>query len=155
MTNEAEKIDYYGYTVYKNGKIVSPRGNELEGYCFSYQYSHITMKIDGKSHKIHRAKLIYELFSGTNVSRKDIVRFKDKNPKHCAFENLYLESRKDYSQKHPRDNSRKFSKRVEENIRKKYYDERGYKRDEAPSLRELAKKYKCSLSTIQKVLRTT
>ncbi len=152
MVTTREKRTYHGYTFYIDGTIVSPDGNYLEGYCFTYPYSHININYDGKSYKKLKAKLMYELFSGEEVSREYIIRFKDGDTKNCAFTNLYLESRKEFVKKNPKINKKKFNADVEAEIRELYLDENGKKKEDAPSLRQLANIYNCSLTTIQKVL---
>lgn len=152
MTTNAETIDYHGYTVFKDGKIKTPKGFESRGYYFTYPFSHVSIKYDGKTHKVLRAKLIYELFSGKQVSREFIIRFKDGNPENCSFENLYLESRKEYVERTPNANKRKFTKQKETRIRNTYYDKDGKKKADAPSIRELAKKNGCSITTMQRIL---
>ena len=154
MENAVEENikNYYGYTFYRDGKIISPDGNELVGYHFTYPYSHININHDGKTEKKLKAKLVYELFSGEKVSRKFIIRFRDNNSKNCAFDNLYLESRSDFFKAHPNGKTRKFSESTRKEIRNTYYTEANKKRANAPSLRELSVMYSCSLSTIQKIL---
>ena len=152
MSIQAEIIDYHGYKVFRTGEIVTPKGFESKGYFFTYPFSHVSIKYDGKTHKVLRAKLIYELFSGSEVSGKYIIRFKDGDCSNCAFDNLYLESRKDYVKHTPNANKRKFTKQKETRIRNSYYDENKVKRADAPSIRELAKINKCSITTIQKIL---
>ena len=110
MDKFKDEIEYKGYIFSSDGTITSPRGRIIEGYFFTYPYSHITLRYEGKSHKVLRAKLVYELFYGEEVTRKHIVRFKDGNTKNCAPDNLYLESRKDFSEANPHTNKRKFSK---------------------------------------------
>ena len=152
VTNDV--ATYYGYLVFKeDGKIISPKGNELIGYFFTYPYSHVTIKYDGKSHKLLRAKLVFELFSGQKVPKGYILRFKDNDTRHCGFDNLYLESRKDFAARQPHSRKRKLSEKAQNEIRNLYYDKNRKKRAGAPSLRELSDKYKCSLSTIQKILK--
>lgn len=148
---ETNKEEYYGYTFYRNGKIVSPDGREVNGYYFTYPYSHININHDGKSEKKLKAKLMYELFSGEKVSRKFIVRFKDSDPKNCAFDNLYLESRKEFA-KGKNNKEKKFDEKTIKEINDIYYTKERKKRAKAPSLRELCFMYSCSLATIQKAL---
>lgn len=150
-TAEVEKRVYFGYMFYEDGRIISPEGRLLQGYFFTYPYSHVNINHDGKSEKKLKAKLMYELFSGEKVSRKFIVRFRDGDPKNCAFENLYLESRKDFA----KDGSvrlKKFDDKTIQEIKGKYYTKEHKKKKKAPSLRELCFLYSCSLSTIQKIL---
>ena len=153
MERAVDKIDYKGYTFYRNGKIISPRGIEIQGYFFTYPYSHISIKYDGSTKKYLKAKLMYELFSGEKVSRKYIVRFKDNDPRNCAYENLYLESRKEYSNNHPHTNEPMFNEEKRRKIWDMYYEQgTKEKKKGAPSLRQLSHIFSCSLTTIQKNL---
>ena len=153
MEQKNEYVDFHGYKVYRSGKITTSCGNELKGWFFTYPYSHVSMSFDGKQRKILRAKLIFELFSGKEVPKAYIVRFKDDNPQNCDFNNLYLESRAEFAKMNPHTNERKLSKQAQRRIKKMYYNEYNEKNEGAPSTRELAKRYKCSLSTIQKILK--
>ena len=152
MGSRANTIIYHGYTFYRDGRIISPDGYELCGYYFTYPYSHININYDGKSYKKLKAKLMYELFSGKEVPRSYIVRFKDGDPKNCAYNNLYLESRKEFIRKHPGNNKKKLDDALCQEIKERYYDNNRKKKKDAPSMRELAQMYSCSLATIQKAL---
>ena len=88
---------YYGYLITRNGEIISPSGNLIHSYNFTYPNSHVTLRINSKSVKKNKAILIYELFSGERLQRnKYIIQFRDGNSDNAAFDNLYLVSRPEY-----------------------------------------------------------
>ena len=154
MTNiNDEFIELYEYKIYRNGKIVNAHGAELKGWYFTYPHSHVTMYYGGKQHKVLRAKLIYELFNEEKVPKNYIIKFKDNNTDNCSLDNLYLMSRKEFARRNPHTNKRKLSCAAQKKIKDCYYDKNNKKLKDAPSTRELARIYKCSLSTIQKILK--
>lgn len=151
-TNNRKKSEdavlYYGYEVRKNGDIVSPKGKKLNPYAFTYPYSHVTLKYDGKNHKINRAVLIWNMFSKTPMDvHKEIIQFRDGDSSNAEYDNLYLTSRKEYYKQY--DNTkRKFTEEKREQIYKEYID-----KENPTSYRKLCRKYDCSLLTIQKIIK--
>jgi len=138
-------FNYFGYKVYKNGQIISPKGNELKAYDITHPGSHVTLRVDGKIIKLNKAKLIYTLFSGckTNITTKYFICYKDGDETNAEYENLYLTPKKDVLKRNS--GKSKFSEKEKEKIKKDYEIHH-------ISLRLLARKYECSLLTIQKVL---
>lgn len=145
-----EEVNYYGYLVKKNGDIFSKRGKLLHPYFFSYPYSHVTMHINGKDVKINRAALIYELFSGQLIPRKNYyVSFRDENTLHASFDNLYLISKCEYNkkialQKNRKIGCRSYTDEEAEEIRKRHTVDK-------VSLRKLSQEYGYCVTTISKI----
>lgn len=142
---------YYGYLITRNGEIISPSGNLIHSYNFTYPNSHVTLRINSKSVKKNKAILIYELFSGERLQRnKYIIQFRDGNSDNAAFDNLYLVSRPEYWSliKNERNTmgGRRFTEEQEEEIREVYQS--GEK-----SLRQLCTAYDACLATIQNVIK--
>lgn len=136
--------EYQGYKVYKDGKIVSPNGKELNPFNFTYEKSHVTLNINNINVKYNRALLIWHCFSDIPVNTNtEIVRFKDGDTTNAAFDNLYVVSRQEYYKKldiwH-----KNITSDIKDSIRKEY--------NTGSSLRHLSRKYKYSLSTIQKII---
>lgn len=142
-----DTFEYYGYRVQRDGTIISPYGNELKGYHFTYPRSHVSIVIEGKDVKTNRARLIYELFSGHKITRKEVLRFKDEDQTNVAFDNLYLIDRKEYYKLHEGYNQKKLDKETIKKI-KRMYNNKGKK----ISIRKLCEMYDCSLLTMQKAL---
>lgn len=143
-----DTVLFYGYEVRKNGDIVSPKGKKLNPYAFTYPYSHVTLKYEGKVHKINRAVLIWNMFSSTPVNvHKEIVQFRDGDSSNAGYDNLFLLSRKEYYKQY--DNTkRKFTEEIREQIYREYMN-----KEKPTSYRKLSRKYGCSLITIQKIIR--
>lgn len=142
---------YCGYKICRDGTVISPHGKILSPYFFSYPYSHITLRINGKALKKNRAVLIYNAFSSRNFDyRKNVMVFKDGDPQNASFENIDVISKKEYyhntSMKHT--GKEVFSEKIKRKIREEY------RKDDTISMRKLSLKYDCSLSTIQKILET-
>ena len=138
---------YYGYKIYRNGDILTPKGNELKGFFYTYPGSHIKLKIDGQYKTINKAKLIYMLFSGqdTTITNKYYILFKDNDSTNTSYDNMYLGSRSEYAKLKGCDGKPKFSDKEASQIKSKYENSQ-------ISLRKLAQEYDCSLVTIQKIL---
>lgn len=148
--SDKDMVLYYGYRIYRDGRIISPSGKEIQSYFFTYDFSHVSLKIGGKITKKNKAILIYNLFSDEPIdTRLFILRFKDGNFNNAAYDNLCLVSRKE----HYRDcrqsgrGQHRFDLKTRQDIREEY--EQGYK-----SLRQLCKKYRCSLMTMQKIVKS-
>ena len=107
------------------------------------------MKIDGKAVKKNKAILIYNLFADKPVDgKKYLIQFRDNDTYNAAFDNLYIISRKEYYAKKNMNGKPKFTDEEKNKIRKEYKSKRSHL-----SIRELCKKYSCSLLTMQKILK--
>ncbi len=112
-----DTIIYHGYTITKNGEIISPTGNTLSAYYFTYPYSHVTLKINHKSVKMNKAILIYELFSGEELKRNTfVIRFRDGNPANASFDNIYPISKKEFWDEKQQRTGRNYGKNLTEEI---------------------------------------
>ena len=137
-------VTYHNFEIHRDGRIISPYGRELNPYTFTYKNSHVTLRYNGKSVKINRAKLIWNAFAKNPVNdTKELVRFKDGNPDNVAFDNLFVQSRKEYYDDH---DSRKPKTQEEKEMIMK-----DYKKGEL-SLRQLSHKYDVSLRTLKKIV---
>lgn len=139
---------YCGYKICRDGTIISPYGKILSPYFFSYPYSHITIRINGKTFKKNRAVLVYNAFSAKDFDyRKNVMIFKDGDSQNASFENIDIISKKEYYLKTSGKHTGKevFSEKIKKTIRKEYQNNES-------SMRKLSYKYDCSLSTIQKIL---
>lgn len=149
---DEETFLYYGYTIKKDGTIISPCQNTLRAYNFTYPGSHITFKIKGKCVKKNKAILIYELFSGKRLdTNKNVIRFKDGDTHHANYDNLFVNTKKEYYQmlaESRRLGISRLSDEEKEKIRNEYLNPDG----EKISMRALSRKHDCCLATIQKIL---
>lgn len=136
--------EYQGYTIHRDGRVVSPNGKELNAFNFTYEKSHVTLNIDNVNVKYNRALLVWHCFSDTPINiGTEIIRFKDGDTSNAAFDNLLIISRRAYYQEmdiwH-----RHITNEIKDTIRSEYGN--------GSSLRKLSRKYKYSLSTIQKIV---
>ena len=155
-------IDYYGYLVSTDGEIyrkdkLTGEYHKLSSYCFTYPGSHVSMWIDGKHKKVMKAKLIYELFSGEKLDRSVVLQFKDGDRENCAFENMYVITRKEFFQEIGDYNQQKFDNATRKEIKKIYSKKRPIKMPDGhkryPSVRNLCILYGCSLKLMQRTLK--
>lgn len=141
-----DMAQYNGYTLCRDGRILSPRGKALNAFSLTYPGSHVTMNIEGKNVKRNRAILIYNAFSEEPVdTTKFVVRFKDGDTYNASYDNLYLVTKKEYYESRAMNGKPKFSSGTKRNIRKEY-------KNNNTSMRSLCQKYNCSLLTMQKIL---
>lgn len=130
------------YKLCRNGDIISPSGKVLSKYNFAYPYSHVTLFIGDKVIKKNAAILIYKAFSIEGAEYnvyKNEIQFLDNDTNNTAFENL-----------------RAMPKSIiikncsyGEQFKKKIVEE--YNKGEL-SMRQLAEKYHCSLTSVQKFI---
>ncbi len=134
-------IFYYNYLICIDGAIYDRNGKELIGCLRSGKNLYISLKINGEEKKLHKARLIYELFTDKPLTPSEIIRYNDGDYLNCAMSNLYVISRKEQAQKGYKS---RFTKEEKEKIKKEHA--------EGISIRRLQRKYDCSLLTIQKAL---
>lgn len=146
--DERDEIKFYhGYEIHKSGIIKAPTGRTVQPYAFTYPYSHVTLKIDGKEIKKNKAILIYNMFSPIPFNvHNDVIQFRDGDSKNASFENLYTITRKELLNRFDHGKS-KFTAEEKLQIFKEY-------EENDISMRKIAWKYDCSLRTIQKIIGT-
>lgn len=169
---DKDTIQYYRYTIKRNGSIKNEKGRELKRYNLAYPYSHVTLLINGKKKKRVVARLIYALFyeldTGKTVSDKTtLLFFKDNNSQNTNYDNLEVVSRREgllrkgnlVKRDDNGDFMRNFTLQEAEEIRRRYHAKQDdnknlnqYKKV-SPSIRELAKEYHCSVGLISKILK--
>lgn len=152
---------YHGYQIFRNGDVYAPNGRKIPIGTNRDLSRYVILSINSvKKRKINIARLIYSIFSGQKLTMKEMVRFKDDNPDHLQFENLYVIHRKEYYKKNNISvvsSSKMMDEQTVEKIKKEYGTNRSKghinqwnKKD--ISMRDLAQKYKCSLYTIQRIV---
>ena len=148
MIEEFKKVDedtvLYNdtYKLCRNGDIVSPSGKVLSKYNFAYPYSHVTLFIGDKVIKKNAAILIYKAFSeeGTEYNvYKNEIQFLDNDTNNTAFENLQAIPKSIISK----------NCSYGDQFKQQIVDD--YKRGDL-SMRQLAEKYHCSLTSVQKFI---
>lgn len=142
-----------GYVITPNGKVYSPYGKEV-----SVTNDRFTFRYDGQNHIYKLSRLYYELYSGKKLSSKEIIKFKDGNPKNLSLDNLIVKTVKQLHVDLDLDEKcRKFSPEEVQAILDEYKPEVREHRLTLglPSHASLAYKYGCGKSTIQKIVTGT
>lgn len=145
--NKEEILYEYGsYKVSRDGSIYDILMNKrpvLKGGI-------VTLFRNGKRYNKKAARVVYEAVSGQKLTKCDVIKNKDGDETNIAFDNLYIEKRKNVMLKH-------FTLEQVEQIRKEYNKEErekhGYRGIYAkPSYNEMCDKYNCSMSTMYKII---
>ncbi len=150
----AQEKEYHGYRFTDDGKIYRPNGKRVTPYKGT-----VKIVIDGKRRTLKIARLIYEAFNGEKLPNGCIIRLSQGDENCPCLDNIEILDRKEYYQKHPEWMTQKsIPADTVEKIRKEYnYEERkkhGFRGEyKAPSYNDLAAKYKCSKSTIYKIVK--
>lgn len=98
------------YVAYKNGKIIKelkyidPYRKDAKKELIKIGYGTQKGKILINETCVYYRpeRLIYTAFSGKKLNQFDLVKFKDGNSDNLAFDNLYLGSTRDTTQKNPK-----------------------------------------------------
>ena len=134
------------FEVYEDGVIVNPATGRVVRNTADGRVSYRDKF--GVKHTKARARIVYESFSGKSLNNNDMIEFKDMNPNNCAYKNLKVISCVAY---------RAEKGRLEQGNKLFSYDEAYAIRLEylfdKVSIRKLAKKYNCSLVTMNKITR--
>lgn len=144
------EYDYNGYTIYSDGTIVSPCGNTLTWFDDKY----VKLKKDGKVKSVNGLNLLYEVYNNEKVTRTYVVRYVNPDSKEKTKENLVLETKRGKTQK-----GKIFTEKTVKQIQKEY----GLSKEERQNIsnninhptisyRQLAKKYNCSVNTIERII---
>jgi len=94
-------VDFYGYTIYSDGTIISQRGKPMAITVDKNNVRMVRLYIDGKRKHFIVSRLIYCVFNGLDIlslSRDKCVSYRDGNKSNVELSNLYLISRKDLIQ---------------------------------------------------------
>ena len=160
MSSEPEQIykTFYDYKIYHDGTIVSPLGKKLKPIDIMYPSSHVVLfeNRNGKKirHSINLARIVFCLYSNQNkkwpLDNNIVIRFIDGDTTNPNFDNLISFTRKDYYNKMKySDKQRKFNREKAQEIIDNYPITKDGIRI---SLKGLAKKYNCSLKTVQDIV---
>lgn len=160
FATEDNKTDFYGYTIYKNGEIYSPKNVKLSRISLSSTGSHVNITIAGMKLKWNVSRLIYVIFSGQQLTKYDVITYKDNNEHNKEFDNLYKVTKKEYYKGIKKTSKKKLSKEQVDEIRTKYmsgtknqtlFNNKGDR--VVPSYRSLASEYNCSTFVIQQIIK--
>jgi plasmid replication initiation protein len=150
-----EHKEYKGYIFTSDGAVYNSEGVRLSTYQ-DYSGSHyVSLYIpasDGRNgpRRYNLAKLLYQLYYGVDVTNTHVVCFKNENKNDLSVANLELVARGDYYKKIGWRRS-SLSITDEQCMRNDYAVA---KKKGKGSMRKLAKKYGCSLATVQRVIKT-
>lgn len=147
-----EYVDYHGYHVYRNGKVISKKGRELRPYSLTHPNSHVKLFIQGKEIPTSRAVLVYSCFTGEPVNTyKNVMCFKNGNREDVSFDNLYVVTKSVYIKNLHMKGENKFTAKEKAAIQREY-KRRQSKGMKDASIRKLALKHGCSYKTMRKTL---
>lgn len=156
---EKQKAMKDGYTIYENGEIYSPNGKKIK---INARTGYVILRVPDENGKTMRktisaGRFVYSAFFG-EIPPKSIVQFKDGDITNVALDNLIYKTRKEYFKNYDWGTMKRFNPDIVEEIRQQFnYEERkkhGFCGAYAhPSYREMAEAYRCSISTIQKIVR--
>ncbi|MFS0643735.1 hypothetical protein [Siminovitchia sp. 179-K 8D1 HS] len=148
------KVDYHGYTIFEDGRIIGLYGKEVKKRINNGRYE-IRLVIDGKRKNYIVARLMYFVFVGFDISNKDLcITHKDGDYLNVHINNLQLQHRRDLIQGDKHVNRAKLTNEQVEEIRRLYrgktgnnqYDKQGY------SLQDLANMYGVSKANIRMII---
>lgn len=151
---------FYEYCFMENGTIIDPDGNNVHVSVSKRNVPmiSITFTENGiiRRKKVNPSRIMFEMYSGKHLPKMTSIVFLDGNPANIAFKNLRTKERNVVSW-----GERRFTYEEAENIRKDYFSRPLRKNQfdsnsgEYLSQRDLAEKYGCSVSTIEKVINGT
>lgn len=149
--------EFYGYKVTDKGKVYSKSINrEMKRMRINNSNPFIIFYIPQDDtiikKRIQIAYLVYELFHETTINKsKETLIFKDGNNNNCELCNLKLIPKCEYHSK-----PRRFTEKEAEDIRKQYHESKVLNCNKHAkngiSIRDLAKKYNCSIRTIHLIV---
>lgn len=150
-----DHVEFYGYTIYQDGRILSPRGQLLKRISLSGRDSHVSINISGVKAKVNVSKLVYSAFARETLPKNVILTYKDGDETNKAFDNLKKIPKRDYYSKIEKKKKKMFTPEVVDEIRNKYIprNKDNYNDKNLPSYRSLAKEYGCSVFVIQKIMK--
>lgn len=143
--------DYYGYTIYSNGDILSLKGKKMKHSTHKDGTKRITLRINDKRKKFGIARLIYCVFNDIDIDTLDkdqCVTFKDKNRKNVYLNNLICVHRNELN-KYKQDNKTRVFNNKAEKI-KELYDGT----NKSISYKKISKEFNIKYFNIYKVLNT-
>ena len=144
------RYEFLGYVFTKQGHIYNNKGQEM--HCLDHKGSlYIVLSPRGiKRKRMNAARLMYEIFSGTEIKRGNMIGFKDGDYHNIAFNNLYECKTKRAGRKN---SPTLFNEEEERMIRDEYLSsgrcKNQFDKGNSVSYRDLAKKYHCAVHTIQ------
>lgn len=144
---EKEEWRSKGYIITKEGKICSPAGNWLNvrgGNVITLDTGRMTV-----------ARFIYITTKG-NIPEKHKVDYKDGNDRNLAPDNLYLAPKRGTTSKFKTTDQADNIKADYKKLKNAKIESKTFRRkDSGDIFEELARKYACSKSTIQKIVYET
>lgn len=146
---EQKKYKYYESYVTEDGKIYNETGKEakVSDGCVYIQVG------DKKCRRV-AGRVVYEAVSGKKLDHGDVMVYKDGDRNNVAFENLNAVTRKEYFKGYDWSNFFCLTEEQQKEI-KRTYRSINDATDRKFTYAELAVLFKCSPSTIQKVIKGT
>jgi hypothetical protein len=93
-----KSVDFHGYTIFENGKIIGLYGKEVKKRINNGRYE-VRLNIDGKRKNYIVSRLVYYVFNPFDIDDKNIcISYKDNDKLNINISNLYLTHRKELIQ---------------------------------------------------------
>lgn len=149
-----KSVDFHGYTIYENGKIIGLYGKEVKKRLNNGRYE-IRLNIEGKRKNYIVSRLVYHAFNPFDIDNKDLcISYKDNDKLNIDLSNLYLTHRKELIQGDKHQNRAKLTDDQVKEIRQIYkgktgsnqYDKQGF------SLADLAARYGVTKANVKMIV---
>jgi hypothetical protein len=150
-----KSVDFHGYTIYENGKIIGLYGKEVKKRINNGRYE-IRLNIEGKRKNYMVSRLVYYVFNPFDIEDKNIcVSYKDNDKLNIDLSNLYLTHRKELIQGDKHQQRAKLTNEQAEEIRQLYKGKTGSNQHdkEGYSLSDLAAAYGVSKANIKMIIK--
>lgn len=150
-----KKVDYHGYTIYENGKVIGLYGKEIKTRERDGRYE-IRLNIGGMRKSFILSRLVYHAFQDFDINNKNLcVTHKDGDNLNVEFSNLELVKRQVLIQGEGHKSRISLSDAEVAEIRSLYkgkaginqYDRKGF------SLQQLADKFGVSKGNVMQIVK--
>lgn len=150
-----KSIDFHGYTIYENGKIIGLYGKEVKKRLNNGRYE-VRLNVEGKRKNYIVSRLVYHAFNPFDINDQNMcISYKDNDKLNINLDNLYLTQRKDLIQGDKHTQRAKLSDEQVKEIRQLYkgktgsnqHDKTGY------SLSDMAAMYGVSKANIKMIIK--
>lgn len=149
------QVDYHGYTIYENGKVIGLYGKEIKKRERNGRYE-IRLNIEGLRKDFTVSRLVYHAFENFDIADTNLcVTHKDGDKLNVDFKNLKLVKRKELIQGEGHKTRISLSNAEVDEIRSLYkgkagvnqYDRKGF------SLQQLADKFGVTKGNIMQIVK--
>lgn len=156
MENEADvrKVDYHGYTIYEDGRIIGLHGREVKKRLHNGRYE-VRLNLQGKRRNFLASRLIYYVFHPFDIDDKNLcVSFRDGDKRNIHLSNLFKIHRKELIQGEKHTKRSTLTDEEAEEIRQLYKGKSGSNLSDKTSLsyQDIADMYGVTKSNIMHIV---